>query len=117
MNADATDCQPAATESAGDSGAQGRVVLVTGAGGQLGSAVVNACADAGIAAIGLGHAAFDVTDRARVDAVVGKMRPWAIVHCAAWTAVDDAEAQRSDAFAVNEIGTRNVARAAEAVGA
>jgi len=94
-----------------------KVYLVTGAGGQLGAAVVDACADAGLEAIGLGHAAFDVADRERVEGIVGKMRPHAIIHCAAWTAVDDAEQQRDAAFAVNETGTRNVARAAEAVGA
>ncbi|MBC7643842.1 MAG: dTDP-4-dehydrorhamnose reductase [Thermoleophilia bacterium] len=93
------------------------VILVTGAGGQLGAAVVDACADAGLEAIGLGHAAFDVTDRGRVESIVNKMRPHSVIHCAAWTAVDDAQEQREAAFAVNETGTRNVARAAEAVGA
>ncbi|MCW2924159.1 MAG: dTDP-4-dehydrorhamnose reductase [Thermoleophilia bacterium] len=92
-------------------------ILVTGAGGQLGAAVVEAAARRGIDAVGLGRAELDVTDAARVLELVEGMRPAAVVHCAAWTDVDGAEADREGAFRVNEAGSRAVAQACRATGA
>lgn len=92
-------------------------ILITGAGGQLGRDVARACSERGYDAFGVGRAEMDVQDAARVLEVVGAFQPDAIVHCAAWTAVDDAEAQRDAAFAANEDGSRNVAAAAREHGA
>jgi dTDP-4-dehydrorhamnose reductase len=60
---------------------------------------------------------FDVTDRDQVHKVLEKLRPEAIVHGAAYTAVDAAEADPDAAWAVNAEGTRAVAEAAEELGA
>jgi dTDP-4-dehydrorhamnose reductase len=89
-------------------------VLVTGAGGQVGREAVAAFGDQ---ATGLDHAQLDVTDGAAVADAVAALRPAAILHCAAYTAVDACESHPDDAFRLNATGTRNVMQAARAVGA
>lgn len=59
----------------------------------------------------------DVTDPRAVDACVARCRPEAVFHLAAWTDVDGAEEREVDALVVNGVGTANVARAAERLGA
>ena len=66
-------------------------LLVTGAGGQLGHDVVAAATAAGDDVVGVDHAALDVTDRDAVLGAITTWRPDAVVHCAAWTAVDACE--------------------------
>lgn len=92
-------------------------VLVTGAGGQLGREVVDACSAAGDAVVACDHAVLDVRDRDRVLQVVGAAEPDVIVHAAAWTDVDGCETDADRAYAVNAMGTRHVAEAARTVGA
>ena len=89
-------------------------VLVTGAGGQVGRAALRELGDRGI---GLRHAELDVTDAAAVMAAVNAYRPELILHAAAWTDVDGAEADREGATRANVDANRNVAEAARAVGA
>ncbi len=84
-------------------------VLVTGAGGQLGHELVAAFADHDVVAVG--HDDLDVSDRDAVLACVTTTRPDAVVHAAAWTAVDACEGDPERAFAINALGTRNVAEA------
>jgi dTDP-4-dehydrorhamnose reductase len=90
-------------------------LLVTGAAGMLGTDVVAAAA--GHEVIALARAELDVTDAAAVDAAVADARPDAIVHCAAWTDVDGAEASEEAATAVNGAGAGHVAAAAAQAGA
>ncbi len=94
-------------------------VLVTGAGGQLGHDLVEAFSrgSAPCDVVGAGHDALDVTSRDLVHQAVASLRPTAIVHAAAWTAVDACELDPDKAFAVNALGTRNVAEAARRFGA
>lgn len=96
-------------------------LLVTGARGLLGTDVVDAATRLGVEVVPLGHAEVDVTDsRAVRDAISehleGAADPY-VVHCAAYTAVDAAEADAPACFAVNEGGARVVARAAAEAGA
>jgi dTDP-4-dehydrorhamnose reductase len=91
-----------------------RPILVTGAAGQLGMAVLEACAGRGVDAVGFTRSELDVADEARVVELVTELRPSAIIHCAAYTNVDGAEADRAGAFRVNEDGSRAVAGAAQA---
>jgi len=103
-------------------------VLVTGACGQLGYDVVLALAARGITAVGSDLAAespidgapylpLDITDREAVHRVIAAERPDAVVHCAAWTAVDLAEEaeHRERVYAINAAGTRHIAEACRAV--
>jgi dTDP-4-dehydrorhamnose reductase len=92
-------------------------VLVTGAAGQLGCDVVSACHAAGDRVVAADRDAFDVTSRAGVAAAVGAAAPDAVIHCAAWTAVDACEDDPARAFAVNADAVRWVREACERVGA
>jgi dTDP-4-dehydrorhamnose reductase len=92
-------------------------ILVTGAGGQLGAAVIEAAARRGLEAIGLTRAELDVADAARVLEVLERLRPSSVIHCAAYTNVDGAEDDREGAFRVNEAGSRSVSEGCRASGA
>jgi dTDP-4-dehydrorhamnose reductase len=85
-------------------------VLITGAGGQLGTDL--AAAFAGDEVTALGHAALDVTDEAAVVAAVRDHCPELVVHAAAYTAVDACETDSDRAWRVNALGPWWVARAA-----
>jgi dTDP-4-dehydrorhamnose reductase len=92
-----------------------RRVLVTGGRGQLAAEFPSLVAPA--ECLAPGHAELDVRDPAAVSRVIAEFRPTLVVHAAAWTDVDGAERDPDAAFAVNELGSRNVARAAHAAGA
>jgi dTDP-4-dehydrorhamnose reductase len=85
---------------------------VTGAGGQLGHEVVAACAAAGDEVAAADRTALDVTDRDAVLGAVLSTRPDAVVHCAAWTAVDACEMDPRRAYTDNALAVRWVAEAA-----
>jgi dTDP-4-dehydrorhamnose reductase len=90
-------------------------VLVTGAGGQVGTELL--AAFAGHEVVGVTHDRLDVGDREAVLAVVSAEAPDAVVHAAAWTAVDACEADPDRALRVNALGSRHVVEAARRVGA
>lgn len=112
-------------------------IFVTGVGGQLGHDVVNDAAARGYRVCGSDIAPsytgvqdgtpvtrceyrqLDITDRNAVMETVAAFRPDAIVHCAAWTAVDAAEDEenRDKVDAINHLGTLYIAEAAKAIGA
>lgn len=92
-------------------------VLVTGAGGQLGRAVTERFEAGGCTVVAAGHDRLDVCDRDAVLQAVTALRPDAVLHCAAWTAVDDCEDDPDRAWRVNTLATRYVAEAARRVGA
>ena len=75
--------------------------LITGATGMLGRDLVDTLTRKGEDVIPLGRADLDITDPAAVTAAVKSAEPDVLVNCAAWTAVDDAEAHEEDALAVN----------------
>lgn len=92
-------------------------LVVTGAGGQLGRDVVLACERAGDEVTALGRAELDVTDRDAVLGCVHSVAPAAVVHCAAWTAVDDCEDDPDRALLTNALAVRWVAEACRRAGA
>jgi len=92
-------------------------VLITGAGGMLGSDVRQAAEDAGLVTIPLTRAALDICDEAAVVRAVSAARPDVVINCAAWTAVDAAETHAEEADAINRAGAGHVAAAAAAVDA
>ena len=91
-------------------------LMVSGASGMLGHDVMRAGRRAGHELAGLAHGELDVTDGEAVDRAVARVRPEAIVNCAAWTDVDGAETNRRQAHAVNADGAGNLARAAASAG-
>ncbi|MBE5879945.1 MAG: dTDP-4-dehydrorhamnose reductase [Lachnospiraceae bacterium] len=93
-------------------------LIITGANGQLGRAI-NALYQGreDIVCVNTDVDELDITNLEEVEALVAREKPYAIVNCAAYTAVDACEDQEELAFKVNAIGPRNLAIAAEANGA
>lgn len=84
-------------------------VLVTGVKGQLGYDVVKECEKRGIEAIGVDVEEMDITDAAACERVITESKADAVIHCAAYTAVDAAEDNEDLCRKVNAEGTRNIA--------
>ena len=84
-------------------------VLITGAGGQLGSALQTVVSDREVVA--LTRAELDITDFDEVRSAVAAYRPNVVINCAAYTAVDLAESDEAGAFKLNADGPRNLAAA------
>lgn len=112
-------------------------VFVTGVNGQLGHDVMNELAKRGYVGVGsdlavaysgvadesavtaMPYVSLDITDKEKVASVIVEVKPDAIIHCAAWTAVDMAEDDDKVSLVrrVNADGTQNMAEAAKAVDA
>lgn len=104
-------------------------VLVTGVGGQLGFDVVNELVKRNYHVIGsdildnaninskASYIQLDITDREKVEQVIIEINPDAIIHCAAWTAVDMAEDEdkQEKVFAINSDGTKHIANACKKI--
>ena len=84
--------------------------MVTGVKGQLGHDVVNELAKRGHTPIGVDVEEMDITDASAVEKEMKKEPLDAVIHCAAYTAVDAAEDNREICMRVNAEGTRNIAR-------
>ncbi|MEG2732111.1 MAG: dTDP-4-dehydrorhamnose reductase [Clostridium sp.] len=84
-------------------------VLVTGAKGQLGTDVVNELNKRGIEAIGVDVQEMDITDASACRRVISEEKPDAVIHCAAYTAVDAAQDNVELCHRINAEGTRNIA--------
>ena len=85
-------------------------VLVTGVKGQLGYDVVRELEKRQIEAVGVDVEEMDITDAAQVETVIRNVNPDAVIHCAAYTAVDAAEDNEELCRRVNAQGTENVAK-------
>ena len=90
-------------------------VLVTGVNGQLGHDVMIHLQRQGIDAVGVDIQDFDLTDESAVMSYVQRAKPSAIIHCAAYTAVDKAESDIAKCCQINGEGTRNMVQAAVSV--
>lgn len=83
-------------------------LLVTGYNGQLGYDVVNEAHSRGIEAVGVDIQEMDITNKQQVNDVIKTGNYDAVVHCAAWTAVDKAEEMVDVCRKVNVEGTQNI---------
>lgn len=112
-------------------------IFVTGVAGQLGHDVMNEALGRAMEAVGSDlapayagmqdgspvtaapYVSLDITNQASVDAAIAAIRPDAVIHCAAWTAVDAAEdeANQAKVQAINADGTRYLAQACRKIGA
>jgi len=85
-------------------------VLVTGSKGQLGYDVLRELAKRGHTGVGVDIEEMDITDFSSVQSVLRETLPEAVVHCAAYTAVDAAEDNRELCRRVNANGTESIAK-------
>jgi len=92
-------------------------VLVTGANGQLGYDVVRELSARDMHHIGVDVNDCDIVDNDTVFTVFKAYQPTAVIHCAAYTAVDKAEDEPELCRQINEDGTRHIAQACKAIGA
>ncbi len=102
-------------------------VFVTGVMGQLGYDCVKELKKRGHEVVGSDlnpsdekdYVKLDITDKSRVESVLNKVRPDAVIHCAGWTAVDAAEDEENHEKVkkINACGTRFIAEACKAVDA
>ncbi|WP_420402575.1 dTDP-4-dehydrorhamnose reductase [Nisaea sp.] len=92
------------------------MILVTGAGGQVGTELLARAGKHGQEATGLLRADLDISDAQAVHAAVKAAQPSLIVNAAAYTAVDKAEEDRDAAYAINRDGPANLAAAAKDAG-
>ena len=104
-------------------------VFVTGVGGQLGYDVMNELAARGYECYGsdvlpkekitlpYNYIQLDITKQEDVEKVIGQLAPDAVVHCAAWTAVDAAEEEENKpkVIAINAMGTQYIAKACKKI--
>lgn len=92
-------------------------VLVTGYNGQLGYDVIKQLEARHIQCLGVDMADFDITDKIRTVEYIENYNPDVVVHCAAYTAVDNAEDNAELCRKINVDGTENIAIACEKIGA
>lgn len=85
-------------------------VIVSGASGQLGRAVVGSSPD-GCSVLGLSRGEMDLCDASSIEAAIRTHRPDVVINCGAYTSVDLAEAVPADAYAANRDGAENISRA------
>ena len=92
-------------------------VLVTGANGQLGYDVIKRLDSEDIEYLGTDRESLDITNEEQVKRVISDYNPDAVIHCAAYTAVDKAEDEKELCYSVNVLGTKNVAEACKEINA
>ena len=85
-------------------------VIVTGASGLVGRAVVSHVATEGETVLGFDHAGLDISDGAAIENTLMSEHPDVVVNCAAWTDVDGCESNREHALAANAQGPELLAR-------
>ena len=93
-------------------------VLVTGVKGQLGYDCVRELKERGYTnVLGIDIEQLDITDEKAVHAFINEFKPDVVMHNAAWTAVDKAEAMADLVYKVNALGPKYIAEACKEVGA
>ncbi len=93
------------------------MIIITGANGQLGYDIVKELNMRKIGCMGIDIDVLDITDSNAVISYISSINPEAVIHCAAYTAVDKAEDEVEKCMAVNVCGTENIALACKKTGA
>ena len=86
-------------------------ILVSGATGQVGAALVKQGVQQGFDMFGMSSSELDITNLQNVDSVFAQVKPNLVINASAYTAVDKAESDSERAYAVNEIGPKLLAKA------
>lgn len=84
-------------------------ILVVGCRGMLGTDLMELLGREGIAARGLDLPDIDITQPAGLRTIMADLKPWLVINCAAYTAVDKAEQDVDRTFAINRDGPENLA--------
>ncbi len=92
-------------------------ILITGAGGLVGRALMEHCRTQGDEVFGYDHQSLDIADADEGRGVIGECRPDAVINCAAWTDVDGCEGDPEKTQQANSLGPENLARASRRVDA
>jgi dTDP-4-dehydrorhamnose reductase len=92
-------------------------IMVTGAGGMVGRAVVAHCTDQGEYVTGLDHHALDITDELSLNTAFERELPDVVINCAAWTDVDGCERDPKRAERANADGPELLALSCRKTGA
>jgi dTDP-4-dehydrorhamnose reductase len=92
-------------------------VLVTGANGMVARAAITHCEVIGDEVIGLPREALDIADKSAVTDAIRRIRPDAVLNCAAYTDVDGAESDGDRCFEVNAFGVESLAKSCGEIGA
>ncbi|MCA1614793.1 MAG: dTDP-4-dehydrorhamnose reductase [Acidobacteria bacterium] len=92
-------------------------VLITGAGGMVGGALAGHCRNLGDDVQAFDREGLDITDERAAREAFGRLKPEAVINCAAWTDVDGCELDPQRAFLVNSQGVEALATAARLAGA
>lgn len=95
----------------------GPPLLLVGAGGTLGRAFQQLCALRGLATVALTRQQLDATDPLAVKSTLARHRPWAVINCAGYVRVDDAEQARTECTRLNTLAAANLAEACASLGA
>ena len=104
------------TAARGDVGPEpltGPPILISGVRGTLGRAFQHICGRRGLAVYVVGRAEMDISDPARIDAVLRRVQPWAVVNAAGYVRVDAAETDRDACWRDNVTGPVNLAAACQ----
>lgn len=92
-------------------------ILITGARGLVGRASVEHCLANGDEVVAYDRESLDIGDAAKVEEVISREAPDALINCAAWTDVDGCESDPAKAERVNAVGPENLARSCRKVNA
>ncbi len=84
-------------------------ILITGAKGQVGTELVTEAKQRGHDVYGFGSRELDISNLEQVNTIVRNIKPNVIINAAAYTAVDNAETEHEQAYAVNSLGSKNLA--------
>ena len=93
------------------------MILVTGINGQLGYDVIKELKNRNVDCLGAGRKDFDITDEKQTKSFIKNLSPEAVIHCAAYTAVDKAEDEPELCQKVNALGTKFIAEACKDINA
>jgi dTDP-4-dehydrorhamnose reductase len=92
-------------------------VLITGAGGMVGRALAAHCSGLGDEVAAFDRGSLDIADEKAIAGAFARVRPEAVINCAAWTDVDGCESDPERAFLVNSRAAGLLAAASRTAGA
>ncbi len=90
-----------------------RPIMICGANGSLGRALINACEERSLKVCALRRSDLDITNASAVNSACEALRPWAIINAAGYVKVDEAESHRAECFRDNLRGPQALAIAAQ----